>query len=92
MKVVVGVLIEHGKVVDYYNSVTGSWGLQIGDQSYGYAVFLMTDNAIRYVKETKGWELGVGRLLSWLTKELRRIFRVHRSRMMPMHLSSASRG
>jgi len=55
-----GELIEGSKVVDYYNSVTGSWGLQAGAQSYGYAVFLMTDKAIQYVKETKGWEIGVG--------------------------------
>ena len=55
-----GELIEGSKVVDYYNSVTGSWGLQAGAQSYGYAVFLMTDKAISYVKETKGWEIGVG--------------------------------
>jgi lipid-binding SYLF domain-containing protein len=55
-----GELIEGSKVVDYYNSVTGSWGLQAGAQSYGYAVFLMSDKAIRYVKETKGWEIGIG--------------------------------
>jgi len=55
-----GELIEGSKVVDYYNSVSGSYGLQIGAQSYGYAVFLMSDKAIRYVKETKGWEIGVG--------------------------------
>jgi len=55
-----GALIEGSTVVDYYNSVTGSWGLQAGAQSYGYAVFLMTDKAIRYIKETKGWEIGVG--------------------------------
>jgi len=55
-----GELIEGSKVVDYYNSVTGSWGLQAGAQSYGYAVFLMTDKAIQYVKETRGWEIGVG--------------------------------
>ena len=55
-----GELIEGSRVVDYYNSVTGSWGLQAGAQSYGYAVFLMTDKAISYVKETKGWEIGVG--------------------------------
>jgi len=55
-----GELIEGSKVVDYYNSVTGSWGLQAGAQSYGYAVFLMTDKAIRYIKESKGWEIGVG--------------------------------
>jgi lipid-binding SYLF domain-containing protein len=55
-----GELIEGSKVVDYYNSVTGSWGLQAGAQSYGYAVFLMTDKAIQYLKDTKGWEIGVG--------------------------------
>ena len=55
-----GELIEGSKVVDYYNSVTGSWGLQIGAQSYGYAVFLMTDDAVKYLKESNGWEIGVG--------------------------------
>jgi lipid-binding SYLF domain-containing protein len=55
-----GVLMKGTKVIDYYNTVTGSWGLQIGGQSYAYAVFLMTDNAVKYIEETKGWELGVG--------------------------------
>jgi lipid-binding SYLF domain-containing protein len=55
-----GEMIEDQKVVDYYNSVTGSWGLQAGAQSYGYAVFLMTDKAISYIKKSKGWEIGVG--------------------------------
>ncbi|MNZ81880.1 hypothetical protein D3C78_1005640 [compost metagenome] len=40
--------------------MTGSWGLQAGAQTYGYAVFLMTDKAVNYVRETKGWEIGVG--------------------------------
>lgn len=55
-----GELIKGAKVVDYYNSVTGSWGLQIGAQSYGYALFLMTDEAVSYLEKTKGWEIGVG--------------------------------
>lgn len=55
-----GELIEGSTVVDYYNTVTGSWGLQAGAQSYGYAIFLMTDNAVNYLKESKGWEIGVG--------------------------------
>ena len=55
-----GVFLKGPKVVDYYNSVTGSWGLQIGAQSYGYAVFLKTDKAVRDIEETKGWEIGVG--------------------------------
>ncbi|MHC8351701.1 lipid-binding SYLF domain-containing protein [Pseudomonas sp. RT4P38] len=55
-----GVLMKGSKVESYYNSVTGSWGLQAGAQSYGYAVFLMTEKAVNYVRETKGWEVGVG--------------------------------
>ncbi|MDB6143836.1 MAG: twin-arginine translocation pathway signal protein [Pseudomonas sp.] len=55
-----GELLKGTKVQDYYNSVTGSWGLQAGAQSYGYVVFLMTDKAVKYVRETKGWEIGVG--------------------------------
>jgi lipid-binding SYLF domain-containing protein len=47
-------------IVDYYNTVGASWGLQAGAQSYGYAIFLMTDEAVTYLKESKGWELGVG--------------------------------
>ena len=35
--------LKRGSTIDgYYNSFTGSWGLQAGAQSYGYAVFLMT--------------------------------------------------
>lgn len=50
-----------GKKIDgYYNSVTASWGLQAGAQSYGYIVFLMNDKAINYIHDTKGWEIGVG--------------------------------
>ncbi len=55
-----GEMIKGSQVVDYYNSVTVSWGLQAGAQSYAYVVFLMTDDAVRYVEKTKGWELGVG--------------------------------
>ncbi|VVO87055.1 hypothetical protein PS838_02109 [Pseudomonas fluorescens] len=55
-----GTLIKGKKVEAYYNSVTGSWGLQAGAQSYGYALFLMTDKAVNYVRESKGWEIGVG--------------------------------
>ncbi len=53
--------LKRGAAVDgYYNSVTGSWGLQAGAQSYSYVVFLMSDKAVRYVRNTHGWEIGVG--------------------------------
>ena len=55
-----GVLKEGSKVDGYYNTVTGSWGLQAGAQSYGYAVFLMNKDAVDYVSDSDGWEIGVG--------------------------------
>jgi lipid-binding SYLF domain-containing protein len=55
-----GVLKQGPKIDGYYNSFTGSWGLQAGAQSYGYAVFLMTAKAVRYIHRTHGWEIGVG--------------------------------
>ncbi len=55
-----GELLSHGTVEHYYNSFSGSWGLQAGAQSYGYAVFLMTDKAVKYIHDTAGWEIGVG--------------------------------
>jgi lipid-binding SYLF domain-containing protein len=55
-----GVLRQGSQVDGYYNSITASWGLQAGAQSYGYAVFLMNDKALDYIHKTHGWEVGVG--------------------------------
>lgn len=55
-----GVLKQDSKTDGYYNSITASFGWQVGAQSYGYVVFLMTDKAVHYVHETHGWEIGVG--------------------------------
>jgi lipid-binding SYLF domain-containing protein len=55
-----GVLKQENAIDGYYNSVTASWGLQAGAQSYGYVIFLMNDNALNYVHKTHGLELGVG--------------------------------
>ena len=55
-----GVLKRGATVIDYYNSVSGSWGLQAGAQSYSYVVFLMNDSALDYIGKSQGWEIGVG--------------------------------
>ena len=55
-----GELISGGATERYYNSIGGSWGLQIGAQSYSYVVFLMTEKAVHYIHESHGWEIGVG--------------------------------
>ena len=55
-----GVLMKEGKAIAYYNTVSGSYGLQAGIQKYGYVLFFMTDSAQRYLDRSDGWELGVG--------------------------------
>lgn len=55
-----GVLLRKGQANQYFNSVSGSWGLQAGAQSYGYAVFLMNEKAVKYLDRSDGWEIGVG--------------------------------
>jgi len=55
-----GALREKGKTVGYYNTVAASYGLQAGVQVFGYALFFMTDSAVRYLSNSGGFELGVG--------------------------------
>jgi lipid-binding SYLF domain-containing protein len=55
-----GVLIRGGRAVGYYNTGGVSVGLQAGAQEYGYALFFMSDAALRYLENTRGWEIGVG--------------------------------
>lgn len=55
-----GALLKNGRTAGYYNSVAGSYGLQAGVQSFGYALFFMTDSALNYLEKSDGWEIGVG--------------------------------
>jgi lipid-binding SYLF domain-containing protein len=55
-----GALRAGGKTEGYYNTVAASYGLQAGAQSFGYAMFFMTDKALDYLKNSSGWEIGVG--------------------------------
>ena len=55
-----GALRREGKTVGYYSSVAGSYGLQAGVQSFGYALFFMSDSALSYLDKSAGFEVGVG--------------------------------
>lgn len=55
-----GVLDKNGQFSGFYNTVSASWGWQAGAESYGYALFLMNEKAVKYLENTKGWEIGVG--------------------------------
>ena len=55
-----GVVMKGTQFDGYLNSVSVTFGWQAGAQSYGYVVFLMTDKAIQYIRDTQGLEIGVG--------------------------------
>lgn len=55
-----GALRVKGKTAGYYNLAGLSYGLQAGAQTFDYALFFMTDAALDYLKNTRGWEIGVG--------------------------------
>jgi lipid-binding SYLF domain-containing protein len=54
-----GALRVGGKSVDYYNTISGSIGLQIGGESKDIIIFFMTDEALKQFRASKGWEAGV---------------------------------
>ena len=55
-----GVLFKGGKAVGYYNTTSGSFGFQAGVQTFGYALIFMTQDDLRYLEASAGWEIGVG--------------------------------
>ena len=55
-----GVLLKNGKSSGIYNSVAGSYGLQAGGQVFAYALFFMSNDALKYLDSSQGWEVGVG--------------------------------
>lgn len=55
-----GSLFKGNELAGYYDTVGGSYGLQAGVQKYGYVLFFMTDDALKYVDSARGWEIGVG--------------------------------
>ncbi len=48
------------RTVGYYNTVAASYGLQAGVQSFGYALFFMSDEDLGYLEDSEGWEIGSG--------------------------------
>jgi len=55
-----GVLFKHGIPAGFYSIAAASYGLQLGAQSYGYAMFFMDDKSLDYLDKNQGWEVGTG--------------------------------
>ena len=54
-----GALRIGGKTVDYYSTVSGSFGLQIGAQSKAVIFLFMTQEALDKFRNSQGWTAGV---------------------------------
>ena len=55
-----GVLRKKSKAVAYYRSLAASYGFQAGVQAFGYVLFFMDDDSLRYLDNSAGFELGTG--------------------------------
>jgi lipid-binding SYLF domain-containing protein len=55
-----GALRVGGKTTGFYRTVSASYGLQAGAQTFGYALFFLSDSDLKYLKNSGGWEIGVG--------------------------------
>jgi lipid-binding SYLF domain-containing protein len=63
-----GALRERHRTVGYYRSFSASVGYQAGAQSFGYVLFFMDNASLRYLEQSRGWELGTGPSLVVLDK------------------------
>jgi len=55
-----GALLENGRARGFYNIAAASFGLQIGAQTFSYALFFMNDSALQYLESSDGWAIGTG--------------------------------
>jgi lipid-binding SYLF domain-containing protein len=55
-----GALRKNGKSVAYYRSLAASYGFQAGAQAFGYVLFFMDEDSLRYLDNSGGFELGTG--------------------------------
>lgn len=53
-----GVLFHKLKPLSFYNLTGISCGLELGIQKFGYAIFFMTEDALNYLDNSRGLELG----------------------------------
>lgn len=62
-----GGLIMGGKVVEYYNTIGGSFGFQLGGQVKRVFLFFMEDQELRNFRNSDGWKAGVDASVALIT-------------------------
>ena len=69
-----GILFVRGQPSGRYRTVAASYGLQAGVQKFGYALSLMNQDAVIWVNNTRGWEIGTGPSVVIVDKGMARSF------------------
>ena len=54
-----GALRIGGKTVDYYSTVSGSYGFQLGGQKKDVILVFMQEEALKKFRESSGWKAGI---------------------------------
>lgn len=54
-----GALRINGKTVSYYNTMAGSFGLQLGAQAKTIVIVFLDEDALRQFRKSEGWKVGV---------------------------------
>ena len=54
-----GALLVDGKIKDYYNTVSASFGLQIGAQERSQVILFMDKTSLQKFEYSEGWDAGV---------------------------------
>lgn len=62
-----GALVIGGRNAGYYNTVSGSFGFQIGVQERSVIIAFMTPQALRQFRETAGWKIGADASVAIIT-------------------------
>jgi lipid-binding SYLF domain-containing protein len=62
-----GALRIKGKTIDYYNTITGSVGFQLGGQVKSIYMLFMDDKALKDFRASDGWKAGVDGSVALIT-------------------------
>jgi len=54
-----GALLVHGKTVNYYRLIAGSFGWQLGGQRKSVILAFMNEDVFNKFKNSEGWQVGV---------------------------------
>lgn len=62
-----GALIERGRTLDYYNTISASFGFQFGAQARSVVILFMTPEALDNFQRVNGWKVGVDGSVALIT-------------------------